>query len=72
MTSNVWEHELDMLRERYEKERSALTAALLNGVSWESLKDQRRIVTELAIELHKKMTAYGNPAETQTRKNTGT
>ena len=24
------------------------------------------------IELHKKMTAYGNPAETQTRKNTGT
>jgi hypothetical protein len=37
----------------YNREVDTLRAQLLNGESWEALKQQRKNVTELAIALHK-------------------
>lgn len=72
MENNQWEvYDLDTLKSLYEKEEADLTDSLLKGVSWESLRDQRRSVTELAIVIHKKMTNTGNPAEVDTRKKKG-
>jgi hypothetical protein len=72
MENNQWEaYDLGTLKSLYEKEKADLTDSLLKGVSWESLRDQRRSVTELAIVIHKKMTNTGNPAEVNTRKKKG-
>jgi len=69
MSSKLWELDLSVLRSMYEKEKSDLNRALLNGASWEEMKDQRRLVTELSIALHKRMMRDSNPAEVPTRKN---
>lgn len=61
------ELDVDELRNVYEKESSKLKASLINGTSWEELKDQRQKVTELAIALHKKINSTGNPAESADR-----
>ncbi len=58
------EFDVDTLRKLYEQESSSLKGALLQGISWNDLKDQRQKVTELSIILHKKIhAATGNPAE---------
>lgn len=64
---NWSELDLDALKDAYEKESSKLKAALLNGTSWEELRDQRQKVTELAIALHKKINTSANPAESTDR-----
>lgn len=61
------ELDLDTLKTMYEQESSNLKAALLQGTSWNDLKDQRLKVTELSIALHKKIHATGNPAESADR-----
>ena len=71
MRSNLWEYDLTTLKSMYEEEKESLTNALLNGVSWDSLRDQRRNVTELAIVIHKNASNSGNPAENQTRSDSG-
>jgi hypothetical protein len=43
----------------------------LNGASWEEVQEQRRLVTLLAIERHRKMPP-ANPAEQQVRNDTET
>lgn len=58
---------LDELREVYEKESALLKTSLLNGSSWDELKEQRQKVTELAIALHKKINTSANPAESTGR-----
>jgi hypothetical protein len=67
MEMNWSEMDVDALRDFYEKESAQLKASLLNGCSWEEMKDQRQKVTELAIALHKKMHVSGNPAESMDR-----
>jgi hypothetical protein len=67
MKMNWSELDLDALKDAYEKESSKLKAALLNGTSWEELRDQRQKVTELAIALHKKINTSANPAESTDR-----
>lgn len=67
MELNWSEMDVDALRLAYEEEASKLKAALLNGASWEEMKDQRKAVTELAIALHKKINTSGNPAESADR-----
>lgn len=64
---NWSELDVDALKDAYEKEAAKLKASLLNGSSWEEMKDQRQKVTELAIALHKKINASGNPAESVDR-----
>ena len=58
-------HDLDSLKVLFEKENEELKARLLNGASWEEVKDQRLRVTELAIALHNNFLSPqgGNPAE---------
>jgi hypothetical protein len=63
MEMNWSEMDVDELRDVYEKESSKLKISLINGTSWEELKDQRTKVTELAIALHKKINSTSNPAE---------
>jgi hypothetical protein len=63
--------DFDTLSMLYEKERQHLTNALLNGASWEEVQEQRRLVTLLAIERHRKMPP-ANPAEQQVRNDTET
>lgn len=67
MESNWNELDLDSLKLMHEKESSNLRTALLNGATWEEVKDQRKRVTELSIALHKKINASGNPAESTDR-----
>ena len=60
----------EQLTELYLKADKELENALINGADWEEIKDKRRIVTELAIELHKKRRPedFGNtPADTPFR-----
>jgi hypothetical protein len=44
---------LQTLLNLYNKEIDLLKQKLLNGESWDSLRDQRRNITELAISIHK-------------------
>jgi len=67
MEANWSELNVDDLREAYEKESARLKTSLINGGSWEELKDQRQKVTELAIALHKKIHTSDNPAESTGR-----
>lgn len=60
--------DLATLRELYERESEALHLALIGGASWDETRQQRIDVTEIAIELHKKINAAkGNPAENSIR-----
>jgi hypothetical protein len=68
MERNLCSFDLSALKELYNKEAEILQVALLDGASWEDMKDQRLIVTELAIALHKKIQgSTGNPAENSLR-----
>jgi hypothetical protein len=57
------EFDVDSLKAMYDQEAAALKSALLKGTSWNDLKEQRQIVTELSIALHKKIHSSSNPAE---------
>lgn len=73
MKKDLCELNLEALRALYEAESSGLRRALINGLSWDELKDQRKNVTELAIAIHKKIySETGNPAEKQVRKDSET
>ena len=63
MEMNWNELDTESLRALYDKESANLKKALLNGSTWEEVKDKSRRVTELAIALHKKINTSGNPAE---------
>jgi hypothetical protein len=67
MRSRLSELGFEVLNAMYEKEKQRLTDALLNGSSWEEVQDQRRLVTTLAIERHKKWKLV-NPAENEIRR----
>ena len=68
MERNECSFELEALKQLYEAEAEKLTLSLLNGASWEEVKDQRKLVTDLAIAIHKMKHANSNPAETSLRK----
>ena len=68
MERNQCSFELEALKKLYEAEAEKLTVSLLNGATWEEVKDQRKLVTDLAIAVHKKKHSSSNPAETSMRK----
>lgn len=68
MNRSLWEFDADVLRAMYESESVKLRDALLDGASWDELRDQRKTVTELAAALHQHRGAQENPAESATRK----
>ena len=67
MRSRFRELDFEAVNAMYENEKQKLTEALLNGASWEEVQYQRRLVTTLAIERHKKWKLI-NPAENELRK----
>ena len=67
MRNRYSELDFEALNAMYENEKQKLTEALLKGYSWEDVQDQRRLVTTLAIERHKKWKQI-NPAENELRR----
>ena len=68
MESNLEHVDLTTLKTTYEREAAALSTALINGASWDDVKEQRIRVTHLAIEVHRKLHASSpNPAERSIR-----
>lgn len=66
MDNNFSALDIGALKALYENESNELHTKLLDGVSWNELRDQRKKVTKLAVALHKKIhkTATAvNPAE---------
>jgi hypothetical protein len=60
--------DLDTLQALYQEENNRLQEALLAGAPWDSVREQKIKVTELAITIHKKKyPLYFNPAEFSTR-----
>jgi hypothetical protein len=53
MPPDIEGESLQALLNLYNKEIDFLKQKLLNGESWENLRDQRRNITELAISIHK-------------------
>jgi hypothetical protein len=54
--------DLKTLRDMYEKESGVLRTALINGSSWEEMREQRLRVTEISIAMHRKRQGGGHPA----------
>ena len=67
MDANLCSYDLPILKLMYEKEAEQLQKSLLNGASWDEVREQRKKVTDLAIALHKKRFAASNPAESSSR-----
>ena len=67
MRSRFSELDYEAVNAVYENEKQKLTEALLKGASWEDVQEQRRLVTALASERHKKWKLM-NPAEKQVRR----
>jgi len=67
MKQNLRGLDINILKEMYEKEAMVLKTALLNGASWDEVRDQRRKVTEISIALHKLRFDSNNPAESSSR-----
>lgn len=64
MDRDFHQMDLDKLQAIYQNEVNYLKAELLKGSTWESLKEQKNKVTELAIIIHKKRyPLHFNPAE---------
>ena len=57
--------DIDTLRDLYSKESSLLERALLHGASWKNVEKQRNKITELSLEIYKKLNAH--PAEGRLR-----
>jgi len=61
---------LTELENLHSKVSGSLETALLSGASWEEVQSQRKIVTELAVLIHKRRYPLenGNPAEIGSRR----
>ena len=62
--------DLNTLQKMYQEESKRLNTELLAGATWDSVKEQKQKVTELAIVIHKKKyPLYFNPAEFASSRN---
>ena len=53
--------DLDTLRAMYNRENTALEAALLSGAAWNEVKDHQEMITLLSEEIYKKLNADTSP-----------
>jgi len=71
MDAKLQSLDLNTLKTLYEMEQEELNAALLEGVSWDDLKDRRKMLFDLARVLQAKrsgeLNESGNPAERSSR-----
>lgn len=59
--------DLETLKILYEKEAAQLRNSLINGATWDEVRDQRQKVTNLSIAIHQKRNSPSNPAESSIR-----
>lgn len=59
--------DLPTLRQHHAQAVARLHAALLDGASWEELREFRRDLTELEIALHRRQSAPTDPAASAER-----
>ena len=70
MDSEFYGLDLDALQALYQEESKRLNAELLAGATWDSVKEQKQKVVEIAIAVHKKKYPLNfNPAEFGSRRN---
>jgi hypothetical protein len=64
-------HYLDLkaLKLIQEKAEAELNDSLLNGSSWQQVKAKRRVVTDVAIEIHKRVSSTYFPSPDPSGKN---
>ena len=71
MDKNLMCLDVNTLKTMFEREAEDLHASLLKGVSWDQLRNQRKVVTDLSIDLQAKRNGIlpneSNPAEKYTR-----
>jgi hypothetical protein len=66
-----WDNlDINQLQHLYKQNAEQLEYRLLRGASWQEVNDQRRDVTELAIEIFQRLnpTSFFNPSEHPQRK----
>ena len=70
MKKDLWQLDIETLRLLYREEERLLEQKLLNGATWEELREERRRIGELSTILYKKSNPghFGNPAENASRK----
>jgi hypothetical protein len=72
MDTNLNNIDLDSLKRMHESTSFRLQTALLNGASWDEVQEQRELLIELAVAIHKKQPSYFlNPAESHSRNRSG-
>lgn len=70
MDSEFYGLDLETLQALYKEEAKRLNTELLAGATWDSVKEQKQKVTELAIVIHKKKyPLHFNPAEFSSSRN---
>jgi hypothetical protein len=63
MEKDLWSLDLDSLKTMYTAQSAKLSNALLDGTDWETLNEQRILVTQLSIVIERKSKAVvDNPA----------
>ncbi len=64
MEKDLLSLDVDSLKNMYLQQSALLATALINGADWDTLNDQRVLVTQLAIAIDRKSTTVAdNPAE---------
>ena len=72
MENNLNNIDLDALKRMHETAVFKLQTALLNGAAWDEVQEQRNLLIELAVAIHKKQPTYFlNPAESHSRNRSG-
>jgi hypothetical protein len=68
MNQELWNRDLDSLKQMYVSESKALTEALLQGADWKDVEDKRRLLTQLSLVIDRKKEGINyNPAENNNR-----
>lgn len=60
MTTDLSTTHLEVLKSMYAREERKLSEALIDGAGWDAVQEQRRIVTDIAAAIHKRL--YPNTA----------
>jgi hypothetical protein len=72
LNDNLQNIDLEALKRMHESAVFKLQTALLNGATWDEVQEQRELLIELAVAIHKKQPTYFlHPAEAHQRNRSG-
>ena len=66
---DLWQIDLDKLRQLYQEEKRLLEERLLSGATWQEVSEERKRIGELSTIIYKRSNPgyFGNPAENASR-----